>query len=51
MKDGIKKVFYLTKAIEIRPDDGFAHWGRVTIKNCCRGIEEERILTIKEQFL
>ena len=27
----------MTKAIEIRPDDGFAHWGRVTVKKLLKG--------------
>ena len=32
-KNWYEMIFYLTKAIEIRPYDGFAHWGRGTAKN------------------
>ena len=32
-KNWYQMIFYLTKAIEIRPYDGFAHWGRGTAKN------------------
>tara|TARA_B100001029_G_C14753853_1_gene282256 strand:- start:8 stop:382 length:375 start_codon:yes stop_codon:yes gene_type:complete len=32
-KNWYEMIFYLTKAIEIRPYDGYAHWGRGTAKN------------------